>query len=175
MEVIEMKNLVLRILILLSCVATPIVGSANENIWDPKNVIDHLSVINLRVNKVSVSQSYNYPGLGGQHFRKLDCLVLMIRGSSIPNGGIVALAKSLVVEDGDGILFNQDGRTINRLKPLAKGHQIVFPIVDLGKYVTGIRVRTNNPSLSLGNLVTQHLGYSIEIAGLQVIRGCEVR
>lgn len=141
---------------------------------DERPVIDDLSLIDLRSDESALRRNYNYPGYG-KHTK--DCLVLVMGEATPmePSEAVKMLLTLIEVRDGRGILFageNLKGE-INTLSPTQMGEHMVFPLVDLGKFVTGIEVRTRSGA-PLKQALQEAFGNSHDIVALQLIRGCRV-
>jgi hypothetical protein len=138
-------------------------------------VIDDLGIIDLKSGAATLKFDYNYPGINGTGgFDAPDCLMFVSSGvwSQIPEDALTKLAAGLRLTDGSGNMF--PGGNINPLAAVVTDRALVYYIVDLSKYVTGIEVSTQNGS-SLKALVRSVFGANYQhFVGLQVVRSCRL-
>lgn len=138
-------------------------------------IIDDLGIIDLRVGTTAVKYNYNYPGLNGPGgFDAPDCLMFVSSGVlfQLSDDALQQLAAGLKLTDGSGNMF--PGGDINLLTPVLTERTLVYFVVDLSKFVTGIEVATQNGS-SLKAFVESVVGADYpHFLGLQVVRSCRL-
>jgi hypothetical protein len=139
------------------------------------SVVDDLGIIDLKSNAASLKFDYNYPGINGPNgFDAPDCLMFVSSGvwTQLPEDALAKLAAGLKLTDGSGNMF--PGGDINPLTPVLTDRSLVYYIVDLSKFVTGIEVSTQNGA-SLKALVKSVFGVNYpHFVGLQVVRSCRL-
>ena len=150
--------------------AIALVGSARaaERTW-----IDDLDLIDLRADVAVVDNTFNYPGINGPTgFDNPDCLALVTSGN-FPEGSIERLSTRIQMFDGSGILFGPPSEDVNELQPELRGRErLVYHIVDLSRFLTGLRVAARN-GVSLHQAVVSAFGGSYKgLVALQIVRGC---
>lgn len=137
-------------------------------------IIDDLGIIDLKANSASLKFNYNYPGMNDGGFSATDCLMFVSSGVDfqLPDDALQKFAAGLKITDGSGNLF--PGGEINLLTPVITNRRLVFYIIDLSKFVTGIEVTTQNGS-SLKALVESAVGADYpHFVGLQMVRSCRL-
>lgn len=151
-----------------------------NNIFDRD--LDHLDRIEIgREMSAEGIYTVQYPGLGSQGFENPDCLILHF-GRVFPSQDQLDLVKEkIVLVDGAGVLFNQQGRDRNHLiaKEISlsgsRGRKtLVYHLKDLGTYVTGLEVRAWSPYLSASQVLEGLFGESSKEIELVFLRGCEL-
>lgn len=104
--------------------------------------LENGGLVNINVAKSSVIVNVNYPGLGNRP----DCVTALSDGDPIGwQFDLGKLVPLLVLEDGDGVLFPDPNRRINALSRTIDSAAVLglnYNFVDVGTYVTGLRIRT---------------------------------
>ena len=137
--------------------------------------IDDRGIINLRTAAASLSYRYNYPGMDSGGTDSPDCLTLVTNGARVgglSESDLELFASEIVVTDGGGILSrNQNG--VNILPARIGVASLQYGLVDLSKFVTGIRIETKSGQ-SLNQVVRNIIGKDPQnFVGFQLLRGCK--
>ena len=126
-----------------------------------------------------------YPGMGSQvrngqivnRWDVPDCVILHSRGVS-RTGGIqeqfAALAESIEIADGPGLLFPARKRVIKNLKPELVNGTHIWRISQLGTYLTGLRIKSRDANQTLGEAVTESFTDPEDQVQLTYDRGCRL-
>jgi hypothetical protein len=138
-------------------------------------LIDDLGIIDLKSDTQAARFNYNYPGVNGPGgFDAPDCLMFVSSGVmfQVPDDALTKLATGLKLTDGSGNMF--PGGNINILTPVLTERSLIYYVVDLSKFVTGLEVSTQNGA-SLKTLVESIFGVDYpHFVGLQVVRSCRL-
>ena len=145
----------------------------------PEGYLDHLDIIHLdEANNTKLDFAINYPGLGSFNSNVVDCLILHTGKTNPTDKQLEDFMRQIHLADGDGILFpGGNFRNINVLEGKIIGFRhkkIKFDLRDLGKYVTGFRVSTYSPYISIAQVTKAIFKDDADKVFLQFLRRCEI-
>jgi hypothetical protein len=157
-----------NLLLVLITILVSSQSSAQSRTVESPMAVSHLALINLRIGAISSTRILPYPGLGQDGSRQGDCLLLVTDLVDYVQRDVqLEIAEKLRVSDSRGEL-KLEKRTSAR-----GGEYLVFPLEDLGKFVTTLTITTTT-GRPLEEVVQEVLGNRGDLAALQVVSGCKI-
>lgn len=137
-----------------------------------RKVLNDFSFIPL-THKSQTVHELHYPGMvGDRRGNNPDCLVLLTENVINEAGELgKRLAEKLILVNGPGVLFNH--LDFEKLRVEVINNQVVFKITDLGKYVTGVLIKTKSLKSFQSEINEIYQGKS-GLVILQMSRGCKI-
>lgn len=137
-----------------------------------RNYLHDFSFIPL-THKSQTVHDLGYPGMGDGRNDNPDCLVLLTENviNEAEELG-KRLAEKLILVNGPGVLFNRLGFE-KKLRVEVINNRVVFKITDLGKYVTGVLIKTKSLKSFQSEINEIYQGRS-GLVMLQMSRGCKI-
>ena len=146
--------------------------------------LEHQDILEFSDMHTTALFTVNYPGLDFSRTQNNnepapDCFVVQTSQFRPTKEILSKLSEKIFLADGPGVLFNTGQREVNPLTPTITRNRagkwvVKFFLKDLHTYVTGIRIASFSPYISIQQIVEQIFGDNSQKVRLQFLRNCSI-